>query len=69
MCRGRRWTVGDGVNHKGIIAGWFKDTSNATHGYIWSAGTFTQLDVPGADATWALANNDAGAWSADTMSL
>lgn len=31
---GATWTVGDGVNHKGIVAGWFKDASNATHGYI-----------------------------------
>ena len=58
------WTVGTGVNHTGTIAGWFNDAPNSAHGCIWSAGTFTQLDVPGANlgaATWALANNDAGA--------
>ena len=48
---GATYTVGDGVNHAGTIAGWFQDTSGVKHGYVWSGDTFTQFDVPGAVAT------------------
>jgi probable HAF family extracellular repeat protein len=57
---GATWTYGDGVNHAGTITGSFLDATFAPHGYIWSAGTFTQLDSFGVPAQDPQAIDDAG---------
>jgi uncharacterized membrane protein len=36
------------------------DIEGSEHGYLYSDGTFTQIDVPGAIATGASGINDAG---------
>ncbi len=40
-----------GINDMGVVAGYYSDTSGILHGFIYSAGTYNTLDVPGAAAT------------------
>jgi hypothetical protein len=55
-------TNGYGINNASAIVGDFTYTSGgAIHGFIWSAGNFTQVDVPGALNSTVLSGiNDAG---------
>jgi probable HAF family extracellular repeat protein len=46
-------TAAQGINNMGQIVGSFLDTNNIRHGFLWQAGTFTQIDVPGAISTEA----------------
>jgi probable HAF family extracellular repeat protein len=53
-------TVAWGINASSQIVGSYVDASSLTHGYLFSAGGYTTLDVPGSTATEALGINDAG---------
>jgi hypothetical protein len=41
-------TIAAGVNDVGVVVGTYIDTSNVEHGFIYSAGAFNSVDVPGA---------------------
>ena len=43
-------TIPTSINESGQVAGVFTDGTGATHGFIYSVGLFTALDVPGAAA-------------------
>src|SRR5207302_114184 len=46
---GTQGTIGSGINPPGVIAGYYSDASNVTHGYVRAPdGTFTTFDAPGA---------------------
>jgi probable HAF family extracellular repeat protein len=51
-------TAAQGINNMGQIVGSFLDTNNIRHGFLWQAGTFTQIDVPGAISTEAQGINN-----------
>jgi probable HAF family extracellular repeat protein len=48
-----------GINNSGSIVGWYGGASTF-HGFLYSNGSFTPLDVPGAVSTQAWEINDAG---------
>src|SRR5262245_14279555 len=57
---GFTFTTAYGINSSGQIVGSYRDVSGATHGYLYSGGTYTTLDVPAATVTEARAINDLG---------
>jgi len=42
-------TEADGINTRGDIVGFFVDSANKTHGFLFRKGEFTTIDFPGAD--------------------
>src|SRR5579871_1105442 len=44
-------TTAIGLNDSDEIAGYFTDTNNVNHGFIYSANAFIQVDVSGATQT------------------
>lgn len=46
------------VNNRGEIAGFFGDSAGARHGFVLRGGTVQQIDVPGAEKTYAYGIND-----------
>jgi probable HAF family extracellular repeat protein len=54
-------TIPMGVNGRGEIVGtFFANPDCYSHGFLYSSGTFTEIDVPGATATFPLTINDKG---------
>jgi len=57
-----KYTVGEGLNDKGIMSGQYEDSSSLLHGFIYkiSTGKFTALDIPGGSNTqvWGISNSD-----------
>src|SRR5207248_4341447 len=53
-------TVVSGINATGQIVGGYTDSLNKTHGFLYTAGTYVTLDVPGATFTDATAVNSSG---------
>jgi len=51
---GSTFTVATGINNSGQVVGYFFDTQY--HGYVYTNGTYTILDPPGADGNFVLAN-------------
>src|SRR5438045_2839940 len=49
-----------GINATGQIVGFYTDSLNKTHGFLYTAGTYVTLDVPGAISTEALGINSSG---------
>ena len=49
-----------GVNDSNQVVGWYIDSSNVTHGFMFSKGKFTTIDPPGATLTNAWSINKAG---------
>jgi probable HAF family extracellular repeat protein len=43
-------TSAQGINTSGQIAGYYLDSSNSSHGFLYSGGTYTTLDDPLASA-------------------
>jgi len=43
-------TSAQGINTSGQIAGYYLDSSNSSHGFLYSGGTYTTLDDPLANA-------------------
>ena len=39
-------TSAQGINTSGQIAGYYLDSSNSSHGFLYSGGTYTTLDDP-----------------------
>ena len=54
------FTEGRGINNPRIVAGDYAATDGTIHSFLWSDGTFTEYDVPGAVQTNLLSINDAG---------
>jgi uncharacterized membrane protein len=48
------------INTAGMIVGVYVDLVGQQHGFVYDAGTFHDVDFPGADATQAFGVNDAG---------
>jgi len=48
------------INSSGLIGGLYIDLSSAEHGFVDNAGTFTNIDFPGAFVTEVLDISDAG---------
>src|SRR5262249_41268609 len=42
------FTVAQGIDAAGNIAGYFEDNTGGTHGFLYSNGSYTILDAPGA---------------------
>jgi len=54
-------TRAQGINDQGQIVGFYVDSSGATHGFLYSGGTYTTLDDPlGTGGTFAQGINDQG---------
>jgi probable HAF family extracellular repeat protein len=53
-------TAVSGINDAGDVVGRYTDSSDIDHGFLWQGGSFTPIDVPGAD-TSVSGINDAGA--------
>ena len=62
---GAMGTYPNAISSSGTIAGYYWDTSYFSHGFVYSGGTFTQVDAPGAVAsgTFITGINDAGVLS------
>ena len=58
-CRGRPASPKPGINDAGQIVGDYRDSSDGIHGFLYSGGAFTTIDVPGAQHL-ASGINDAG---------
>ena len=41
-------TLAFGINDAGVVAGFYVDVNNVSHGFLWLNGAFTEIDVPGA---------------------
>jgi uncharacterized membrane protein len=52
-------TVANGINTSGQIVGHYSSVSGA-HGFLYGAGVFTSIDVPGANNTTPSGINDDG---------
>jgi probable HAF family extracellular repeat protein len=48
------------VNSAGEVGGFYTDDTGTSHGFTWTAGTFTTIDIPGASGTWISGINDNG---------
>src|SRR5437762_3396165 len=53
-------TTANGINATGQIVGSYTDSLNKTHGFLYTAGTYVTLDIPGATFTAATAINSSG---------
>jgi uncharacterized membrane protein len=53
-------SMANGINDQGDIVGVYIDANNAVHGFLFSGGIYTTLDVPGAATSDATGINDAG---------
>ena len=54
-------TAGTGINNLGQIVGYYLDSNNFQHGYLYSNGTYLTLDDPlGSHGTVATGINDSG---------
>lgn len=53
-------TFARGINDSGQIAGYYTDTNNRTHGFLYNGGIYTTIDVPTSSATYAYGINNAG---------
>jgi len=49
-----------GINTSGQIVGFYTDSSMVAHGFVDTAGTFTDVDYPSATGTEVIGINDAG---------
>ena len=48
------------IDAKGQVVGTYRDAKNIGHGFVWTKGVFTTLDVPDAFLTSATGINDNG---------
>jgi hypothetical protein len=48
------------VNTAGEVAGFYTDDTGTSHGFTWTAGTFTIINIPGSSGTWVTGINDSG---------
>jgi len=55
---GATTTSANGINNGNVVVGAYTDSSNASHGYIYSAGTYTAVNYPGAAQTSVLGISD-----------
>jgi probable HAF family extracellular repeat protein len=49
-----------GINDFGVVDGTYTDSAGSVHGFVYSNGVYTTIDVPGASDTHLLGINDAG---------
>lgn len=45
------WIQANGVNNAGQVVGWYQDSSNTPHGFVWQKGVLQTLDYPGSTGT------------------
>jgi len=62
-----------GINNAGLVTGFYSDSSNASHGFVWRNGTVHTLDDPGSPNTslWSVSNQGVAAayyWDQTTTS-
>jgi probable HAF family extracellular repeat protein len=57
---GAGYTVASGINNAGEVVGTYRDASNVDHGFSFSGGFFTKVDVPQSTSTNANGVNSAG---------
>ncbi len=43
--------VADGINNKGLVSGYYEDSSSIYHGFVWQDGVFTKVDYTDAAYT------------------
>jgi hypothetical protein len=48
------------VNTAGEVAGFYTDNTGTSHGFTWTAGTFTTINIAGSSGTWITGINDDG---------
>jgi probable HAF family extracellular repeat protein len=53
-------TLPRGLNSAGDVVGVFNTPDGKQHGFLWSKGTFSRIDVPGATLTAANGMNPSG---------
>ena len=53
-------TTANGINDSGQIVGIYTDSSSTAHGFLYSNGTYTTFNVPGATNTQAFGINNRG---------
>jgi hypothetical protein len=67
------YTVGEGLNGKGMMSGQYQDASGVIHGFLYDTNSkaFTSLDAPGASLTqiWGLNDHNVVAASSDVGSF
>lgn len=54
-------TTALGINDTGEIAGFYRDTTGRSHGFIYAGGAFSTVDVAGARATFLTRIKNGGA--------
>jgi probable HAF family extracellular repeat protein len=52
-------TYATGINNASQIVGTFQDSTRQLHGFLYTGGSFTQIDAPGAINTWVYGINNA----------
>src|SRR5262249_60794926 len=57
---GAQTTGALGINNAGQVVGYYLDEDGASHGFVYSGGSLTGLDVPRSIFTQASGINDAG---------
>src|SRR5262245_33341147 len=57
---GGQGTYAQDINNAHQIVGYYVDSSNRYHGFLYANGSYATLDVPGATLTRALGINDVG---------
>ena len=48
------------INNSNVVVGWYTDSAGVYHGFKYSNGTYTAINVPNAYETQALGINDLG---------
>ena len=56
---GNNGTAATGVNDSGQVVGYYFDASNQAHGFLYSGGAYTTIDI-GAHGTFVTGINDSG---------
>ena len=44
--KGRASTVASGISGNGIVVGYYANSENGTHGFVWKDGFYTSVDAP-----------------------
>jgi len=60
QCPGAAFTVAEGINNNGTVVGYYYAQGGPQHGFVYSGGTCTPLNIQGATNTAAMAINDSG---------
>jgi probable HAF family extracellular repeat protein len=53
-------TFARGINDTGVVVGYYSDSADVSHGFIYQSGTYTSFDPPGSAGTYVNFINDDG---------